>query len=91
MHTHDQPQAATPTEERSSTHVEQFPIGTLIRYKPGIGTYGYEHLLQGDGRARGRVLGHTAIRVRCVFPWPGGGQTVRAVDPASLIHDEAGR
>lgn len=34
-----------------------FTIGDHVRYKPGSGTYGYEDLLQADGRIPATVRG----------------------------------
>ena len=39
-----------------------------VRYKPGIGTYGYEHLLETDGRVPVTVVGFTPTRVRVELP-----------------------
>jgi len=60
-----------------------FTIGQAIRYKPGFGTYGYEDALEADGRVPGVVLGFTRTRVR-IRTRCNGGETVRAVDAASL-------
>jgi hypothetical protein len=41
-----------------------FLVQQLVRYKPGMGTYGYEEVLERDGRIPAIVVGHTATRVR---------------------------
>lgn len=35
----------------------KFAIGDAVRYKPGSGTYGYEDLIQEDGRIPATVIG----------------------------------
>lgn len=58
-----------------------FSVDQRVRYKPGQGTYGYEHLVEDDGRIPAVVVGHSATRVRIRFlQW----DRVRCVDAASL-------
>jgi hypothetical protein len=61
-----------------------FAVGQAVRFKPGVGTYGYEDATGEDGRVPARVVALTDKRVRIEFPehkW----LKVRAVDAASLV------
>ena len=71
----------TPTER------QRLPVGARIRYKPGVGVYGFEDCLEADGRVAGVVLGHVATRVRIELTLTkrGGSRVRRAVNAASLI------
>lgn len=61
-----------------------FKIGDRVRYKPGVGTYNYEDVLEADGRVPGEVVGFTKSgRVR-VSMRNNGGPLTRGVDAASL-------
>lgn len=66
----------------------EFDIGDEVRYKPGKGTYGYEHLLEADGRVSAKVVGHTNTRVVIeIHKAIGGGNRInsrRVVDASSL-------
>lgn len=63
----------------------KFKSGDLVRYKPGNGTYGYEDVLDADGRVDCTVVGFTTTRVRVRVDHPGRMQgSVRVVDAASL-------
>lgn len=60
-------------------------IGDTVRYKPGVGTYGYEDLLEQDGRIAATVIGFSRTRVRIQFTAKGRlYNTTHAVDAASL-------
>jgi hypothetical protein len=61
-----------------------FAVGDKVRYKPGIGTYGYEDALEADGRVPGVVIGHSTTRVRVRLTLDKGRAWNRAVDTASL-------
>lgn len=71
-----------------------FAVGQAVRYKPGSGTYGYEDLVQGDGRIPATVRGFGPPRrgnraargplVKIEF-LRGRLPLRRAVDAASLI------
>lgn len=65
----------------------KFPVGQQVRYKPGSGTYGYEHLLEADGRVPAVVVGYTRTRVIVEFAKAVGVRltTQRPVDAASLV------
>lgn len=41
-----------------------FAPGQRVRFKPGVGTYGYEDCIEPDGRLAAIVVGHTPTRVR---------------------------
>lgn len=41
-----------------------FAVGDDVRYRPGFGTYGYEDMIEEDGRIPGRVVGFGTARVR---------------------------
>jgi hypothetical protein len=66
---------------------KRFPVGAPIRYKPGVGVYGFEDCVDVDGRIAGVVLGHVATRVRIELTLTkrGGSLVRRAVNAASLI------
>jgi hypothetical protein len=67
-------------------------INDRVRYKPGVGTYGYEESIGPDGRIPGRVVGFTAMRVRVELQLQLGGcprTKVAVVDAASLVAVEA--
>lgn len=66
------------------TNPKAFNVGDKVRYKPGYGTYGYEDVLEADGRVPGEVRGHTRTRVR-ISTRNNAGTLVRAVDAASLV------
>ena len=64
-----------------------FAIGQTVRYQPGTGTYGYEDVLEIDGRLPGVVVGFspTRVRVRLTLTKRGRGVTItRCVDAESL-------
>jgi hypothetical protein len=63
-----------------------FAVGDRIRYKPGIGTYGYEDVIEADGRLPGIVVGFSRTRVRVELQLAKRNNTTvrRAVDAASL-------
>jgi hypothetical protein len=62
-----------------------FTIGQTVRYRPGVGTYGYEDVPRdSSGRILATVVGHTRTRVRIEFRMLEFGFTKRAVDAASL-------
>lgn len=63
---------------------KQFEIGQLVRYKPGSGTYGYEDVLEEDGRLPCVVAGFSRTRVRVQFLKGRLLHTARSVDAASL-------
>lgn len=73
-----------------------FAIGDAVRYKPGFGTYGYEDLIQEDGRIPATVTGfgnpqkgHRAdrgARIKIEF-FRGRTSIKRAVDAQSLIRE----
>lgn len=66
---------------------QRFPVGAAVRYKPGYGTYGFEDVVDEDGRVPGVVLGYTDTRVRLELTLAKRrGTTVRrSVNAASLI------
>lgn len=66
--------------------MSRFPIGQPVRYKPGIGTYGYEDALKDspDGRVAGVVVGYSRTRVRVTLTLDGGRTVTRCVDAGSL-------
>lgn len=66
------------------TPARAFAVGDAVRYKPGIGTYGYEDDLQHDGRIPGVVVGHSWTRVRVTLSLAHGRTLDRAVDARSL-------
>ena len=73
-----------------------FTIGQAVRYKPGSGTYGYEDLLEQDGRVPAVVVGLTPIRrdtgssrVRIKFTTGRIAGKTRAVDATSLKNVES--
>jgi len=45
----------------------EFHINTRVRYKPKASVYGYEHLVESDGRVPAIVIGHSLKRVRIEF------------------------
>jgi hypothetical protein len=62
-----------------------FAPGSRVRYKPGIGTYGYEDLVEEpDGRIPAHVLGFTVSRIRIEF-YRGRSPIRRAVEKGSLV------
>lgn len=73
--------ALTPAQRK------QFPVGAAVRYKPGYGTYGFEDVVEADGRVPGVVRGYTDTRVRLELTLTKrGGTTVRrSVNAAQLI------
>jgi len=62
-------------------------IGDRVRYQPGFGTYGYEHLVESDGCVPVTVVGFTRTRVRVELPKGRAvnGRSVVAVDAKSLL------
>jgi hypothetical protein len=61
-----------------------------VRYRPGTGTYGYEDVLEADGRLPGVVVGFSRTRVRVQFTLTKRGPratVTRAVDATSLRDD----
>lgn len=71
----------------TQTARKQFPVGQRIRYKPGFGVYGFEDLVEADGRLPGIVRGHThtRIQVELTLGLLRGRVVKRAVNAASLI------
>jgi hypothetical protein len=71
----------TPAERKT------FPVGAAVRYKPGVGVYGFEDLVEADGRLPAVVLGYTDTRVRLevTVPLLRGRTLRRSVNAASLI------
>lgn len=76
------------------SHIDDFPIGTKVRYKPGFGTYGpvaNAAAKSPDGRVGGVVRGHTEMRVQCTVD-PALLKFVKrswiTVDARSLIRDD---
>ena len=68
-----------------------FSIGQRVRYKPGYGTYGYEDLVESDGRIPAMVLGfgkpqRHGPRVKIEF-FRNKTALRRAVDAGNLILD----
>jgi len=63
-----------------------FKVGDKVRYKPGIGTYGYEVELgqSPDGRLAAVVVGFSKTRVRVKIQADLGRIVTRSVDPKSL-------
>lgn len=61
-------------------------VGVAVRWKPGTGVYGYEDVIEADGRIPAIVTGHTKTRVRIEFVPTKIARTAisRAVDAASL-------
>lgn len=70
----------------AGAHVARFPMGMAVAYRPGVGTYGYEHVVRDvAGRIAAKVVGHTPKRVRIEFRVEPGGALKRvAVDAESL-------
>lgn len=64
-----------------------FAVGDKVRYKPGFGTYGYEGVVDADGRVAGVIVGFSRTRVR-VETLNDRGPVTRAVDAASLRADD---
>jgi hypothetical protein len=63
-----------------------FKVGDAVRYKPGFGTYGYEDVLQVDGRIAAVVIGFSPTRVQIKFTQSGRlKDRTRAVDVKSLV------
>jgi hypothetical protein len=62
-----------------------FTVGQPVRYRPGYGTYGYEQVIEADGRIPAKVIGLTPSRVRIQFKLTEFGSVKRAVDAASLV------
>ena len=65
-----------------------FKEGDRVRYRPGLGTSGYDDAPTVDGRVAGVVLAVSRTgRVRCRFDVGDGRTLVRAVFPTSLRFD----
>lgn len=62
-----------------------FQVNDKIRYRPSVGTYGYEYAIQSDGRVPGIVVGFSPTRVRVRLTLYLGRITTRCVDEASLV------
>lgn len=65
----------------------EFSVDEVVRYKPGVGTYGYDDAIEADGRIPARVIGHSRSRVKITFAVTEYGITrsiSRGVDAASL-------
>lgn len=63
-------------------------VGDQVRYKPGVGTYGYEESLGDDGRIPGVITGFTPTRVQVDLTVLRGGVAGvqhATVDAASLV------
>lgn len=65
---------------------QAFAVGDRVRYRPGVGSYGFEDNLEDDGRVPAVVRGHTRTRVRIQLAATKGTarERVTAVDAASL-------
>jgi hypothetical protein len=66
---------------------QPFAIGQAVRYKPGVGTYGYEDALEDDGQLPGIVLGYSVtgrVQVALTLRKRGGSRVKRTVHAASL-------
>jgi hypothetical protein len=64
-----------------------FTIGQPIRYRPGSGTYGYEDVVEADGRLPGVVIDVTLrgrIRIELTLAKRRGQTVRRTVAPSSL-------
>jgi hypothetical protein len=69
-----------------------FQIGDQVRYRPGTGTYGYEDVLEADGRLPGVVVGFSRTRVRVELTLRRLGRTLtrqKCVDAGSLMKVDA--
>lgn len=64
--------------------IAEFKLRQRVRYKPGVGTYGYEDAIGSDGCVPGVVVGHSRTRVRVRLTLDLGRIVTRAVDAASL-------
>jgi hypothetical protein len=64
----------------------KFKVGDHVRYKPGYGTYGYEDVLEADGRIPGVVIGTSlrGFKVRLVLTKRNGVTLTRSVGAGSL-------
>jgi hypothetical protein len=72
----------------TSAERQRFPVGAAVRYKPGVGVYGFEDCVEADGRLPGVVRGYTDTRVRLELSLAkrAANLTVRrSVNAASLI------
>ena len=84
------PAVPAPTPPPGPRSAKRFSIGDRVRYRPGSGTYGYEDVLEPDGRMAASVMGFTRTRVRIQFTAKGRlHNTTRAVDAASLKKADA--
>lgn len=60
--------------------------GQQLRYRPGYGTYGYEDMVEKDGRLPAEVIGFSPTRIRVVLTSARTMRTVtRCVDAESLV------
>jgi len=69
---------------------KNFPMGSKVRYKPGIGTYGVVADMAAssvDGRVVGEVIGYTIMRVRIKIELAPHSTKLVTVDPKSLVLD----
>jgi len=75
----------------TTTEREEFPIGAVVRYRPGPGVYGFEDCLEADGRLPGVVRGHTETRVKVTLTLTKrrGATVRRAVNAVQLIRASA--
>lgn len=64
-----------------------FSIGDHVRYKPGAGVYGYEDVVEPDGRIPALVIGYSPTKVRIEFRAIKGASAVviRSVAESSLL------
>lgn len=62
-------------------------VGDRVRYQPGRGTYGYEDVVEADGRIPAEVQGFTTTRIRVRFLFGRLKNRCRAVDRDSLMRE----
>lgn len=64
---------------------QDFERHQRVRYRPGKGTYGYEDVIEADGRIAAIVMGHSPTRVRIELQRkPIARSQIVCVDAASL-------
>lgn len=64
-----------------------FAVGDKVRYRPGVGTYGYEDLAGADGRVPAVVTGRSPSTVRLLIETMPGYFRKASVDPRSLTKE----